>query len=169
MKLHDIPESGRRMTEHERALQKIADHETQQVLGQPHRRGDAGQMAGSEIGRFLLRNTNADRRHDIYSACESYACLWARTGMAKGWPVPAKMAWDVRDPSGETDDRQIAQWMQRLRELETAMKTCGITAFLSAKDLILFDMPVHPTMDAAVMRALHKLAVNATRLDGGKK
>lgn len=58
-----------RMAEAERAR---SDVERATVLSQPHRRGEASQLAESAIGRFVLKNRI---RHECYEAAEIYASV----------------------------------------------------------------------------------------------
>lgn len=142
--------------------------ETLQVLSQPHRRGDASQMAGSELGRFILANITAELcgegcsivryRGEVYDAALHYARVIWGLNVAKGIPMPSRMAWDFSNGEAEGDEETtIAAWEKSRKLYESGLKRAGMRGFMSSRDLIVFDLPVVKILASPARRALEGL------------
>jgi hypothetical protein len=150
------------------AQAEAAMRETAQVANQPHRRGDCSTMAGSELGRFILKNFTpelvgrkdeiADYQRETYESCESYARNVWHWNMNKGIPMPSCMAWEfvISESLGDNIEEQMKVWKERISEADRAMKCAGQVTFFACRDLILFDYSVanHPPARRA-LQSLH--------------
>lgn len=133
----------------------VGDRERNQVLNQPHRRGDTSQLRESEFGSFVLRYR---LRQECYDAGIEYLAVTRRYRSA----IQAPRVSALREPSGfsgEEDHEKVRKWDAKIKEIELAMKCAGLPAFEAARSLILDDKSVPEHLVAPVKRVLLQLAI----------
>ena len=145
---------------------------TEQAASQPHRNGDRSPMAGSELGRFIIRHITAAMcltdaselgayRKNVMDACERFGAKVRYYNIQKGIPMPGYS--DEGSAGGlALDDpelqRRLANDLRAIKDCENALKAAGLPAFHAARALIVFDTPVPGGLEASVRRALQSLA-----------
>jgi hypothetical protein len=159
----------------EDAQKASEEREKRQVSTQPHRRGvelPMSQMAGSELGRFILLEITSDMcfernskmsldayRNELMDSCESYAKKMWKWCIARGVPLPANIAWDFSNDPPDDDDvaENVGDWLKAIEAYEKAMKCAGLTAFGAVRNLILFDREQRREMHPSIRRAMQSL------------
>jgi hypothetical protein len=130
-------------------------HETEQVLAQPHRRGDDSDMTDA-LGTFVRRE-NCGRR--CYEAGQLYIQLVAKWRRAKGIPQRVRIEEEGVHGGGELDKGVVKGWGERIAECENAMKCSGLPGFRAAQELVLEDFPPPVRLYGPVKRAITQLAI----------
>lgn len=128
------------------------------VVGQPHRRGEMSQMAGSVFGRFCLKNK---LRPEIYDAGQEFARIVAGWRAAKGVPVfsnasPGPMP-APEDP--ERTKKRVDGLRDRMMRCEKALLRIGTEANIAVRQLILDEFDLSWEQDEHAKDGLAALAV----------
>lgn len=128
--------------------------ETQQVVAQPHRRGDDGIMV-DPFGVFVRM-----RKCGVlcYEAGQEYIMLVAKWKRATG--LPQRWLSDEKGSGGELEDGVIDRWFAQIKDCETAMKCAGMPAFRATQNLILDDVFPEANIVQPVERAVTNLAIS---------
>lgn len=150
------------------AQREKEEREKAQVANQPHRRGSLDTLAGTELGRFILREINASNsvtddgdihiyRREVHDACREYQTAWHGWCRAKGIPVPANLSYDFGPGGDEEDGKRIARLKERVDLAESALRGVGLAGYWAARALILFDIAPPQALSDPVRRALQRL------------
>ena len=133
-------------------------NEAQQVIDQPHRRGDPSQLRECALGRFVLEYGG---ERDLFDAGRQYwslVNLWRwRNDIPGAMPPRAEESWSI----GEEPTREaMARLQRRIKECDFELSRCGEPAFLAAKGLLLEEKDCAAKQVLPVGRALQSLAIS---------
>lgn len=146
-------------------VQRAADiKEKIQVLAQPHRRGDGGDMTDA-LGLFVRMHCThtvegrevCDRR--IYDGGNEYFLLVYKWRRAKGIPNEEQLNEFSGSGAGELDEGTVDEWWKKIKRCENAMKCSGQPGFLAAQALTLRGIYPEASIVGPVKRAIHNLAM----------
>lgn len=135
--------------------------ETQIVLAQEHRLGNADQRCESPLGRFCIRYALSD---EVFRAGDQYAAIVRRWRAAKGIPTDERVGGGGNGdgPSDET----IREWgAQRLR-CDRAMSEASHDGYLAVVAMILYRAELSAEQWFSVTLALTALAQELGTLHG---
>lgn len=138
----------------EQAERQRADAEKLVVLSQPHRRGEQSQLAGSALGRFILRYK---LRYECYDAAEQWATIKRKWLSAMG----AKLEIKVHGTGADIPLELVNSWRDQDYEAQQAMlRYGGPSGLLSVTWMAFDDFEFAPGADPQLaQRALLALAV----------
>ena len=110
-------------------------NEAQQVIDQPHRRGDPSQLRECALGRFVL---DFGGNREIFDAGRQYFSLvnlWRWRNDIPGAQPPRA---EESSSLGEEPTKEAMERLQRrIKECDFELSRCGEPAFLAAKGMIL--------------------------------
>lgn len=130
-------------------------HETVQIIAQPHRRGDDGDMV-DPFGMFV-RIHQCGR--ECYDGGNDYFRLVYRWRTVTGIPMPMRLSEGENSGGGEMDAETVHGWLSKIRRCENAMKCSGLPGFRAAQKLVLDGAYPEPSIVGPVKRAIHSLAI----------
>ena len=134
------------------------------VLMQPHRNGEASQLAGSAFGRYCLR---MKMRRELYDAGEEYANVVRRWRAARGIPTDLRLsegAGTGDGPAGTT----VAAWAKRISSLNNTMLNTSKEGFFAVRQMILDGYDIGMDQDGCASETLVALAVDLEFIRAGE-
>jgi hypothetical protein len=142
----------------------MAERERQQkemavVLAQPHRQGNAGQLAECHLGRFCEKHR---LRRELFDAGLEYAGMKRRWLCYHGARFPERI---TGNGFAVATDEDAARWKKRIEEMEHAIVR-GHGALRAIEDLCIYDQ--QPSMfvhNVFIIKGLLALAIECGRLD----
>lgn len=145
------PNTVQQIAEAERAR---ADQEKIAVLSQPHRRGEQSQLAGSALGRFILKHK---LRSECYDSAEQWAIIKRKWLSAMGARLPEK----IHGTGADIPLELVNSWRDQDYEAQQAMlRYGGPDGLLSVTWMAFDDFEFAPGADAVLAKkALLALAV----------
>jgi hypothetical protein len=131
-----------------------ADQEKIVVLAQPHRRGEQSQLAGSALGRFILKHK---MRSECYDAAEQWAIVKRKWLSAMGARLPEK----IHGTGADIPMELVNSWRDQDYDAQQAMLRYGGPDGLLSVTWMAFDnFDFAPGADPVLaQRALLALAV----------
>lgn len=143
----------------EQAERDKADAEKVVVLAQPHRRGEQSQLAGSALGRFVLRHK---LRSECYDAAEQWATIKRKWLSAMG----AKLEVKIHGTGADIPMELVNSWRDQDFDAQQAMlRYGGPDGLLSVTWMAFDDFEFAAGADPQLaQRALMALAVQMGKI-----